>query len=121
MRSIRLGISQLPAKRETHYAALCKRLVREGIKRYYTVSVSNGERWAIERSRDEQQIFGAMFVGEIEKLRFRTMVGKFVGDVTLVHSEGENVIYDWTNRYEINQLVAAVKGSNDLPLQGNQV
>ena len=103
----------MPAKRETIAAALSRRLVREGLKRYYTVSVADGERWRIERSRDEQQIFAAMFVSDIEKLRFRTMVGKSVGDVTLVYSEGENVIYDWTNRYEIDQLVAAVKGPND--------
>ena len=60
----------------------CRRLVREGLKRYYTVSVSDGESWAIEGSRDERQIFAAMFVSDIEKLRFRTMIGKFVGDVT---------------------------------------
>ena len=41
------------------------------------------------------------------------MIGKFVGNVTLLHGEGENVFYYWTDRYEINQLVAAVKGSND--------
>ena len=103
----------MPAERETIAAALCRRLVREGLKRLYTVSVSDGERWGIERSREERQIFAATFVSDIEKLCFRTMIGKFVGDVTLVRGEGENVIYDWTDRFEINQLVAAVKGSND--------
>ena len=55
----------MPAKRETIAAALSRKLVREGLKRYYTVSVSGGEKWRIERSRDQQQIFAAMFVSDI--------------------------------------------------------
>jgi len=55
-----------------------------------------------------------MFLAETEKLRFRTMIGKFVGDIVLCYGDGEDVIFDWSNRYEIKELVASIRG---VPLQ----
>ena len=93
---------------------ITKELIRGALKRYWTVSVFAGDKWTIEKSRSSRDIFKAMFLAETEKLRFRTMIGKFVGDIVLCYGDGEDVIFDWSNRYEIKELVASIRG---VPLQ----
>ena len=86
-----------------------EKLIRAGLDAGYVVSVFNGEDWSVERSRDELEIFAAaLLVSDLVKLRFRTMVGKFVGDVVLVFGDDDNVIADWTDNFETNKLMRRV-------------
>ena len=88
---------------------LAKRLVHVALDRYYTVSVQSGPDWTIERSRSARDIFKAMFLEEPERLRFRTMLGKFVGDVMIVYSFGEDAFVDWSNKQDIKMLIEEAK------------
>ena len=84
---------------------IVKKLVRAGLRRYWTVSIFSRNEWVIEKSRKEREIFRKMFTADVEKVRFRTMIGKFVGDVMLLYGLGDGVITDWSHRHDINAVV----------------
>ena len=92
---------------------LSKTLVYKALDRYYTVTVQrHGDgRLLIEKCRNSNAIFKVMFKSDIDLVHFRTMLGKFVGDVLLVYSFGEDVIADWSNRHEIKTLIAETKNT----------
>jgi len=86
-----------------------QKLIRRGLEAGYVVSIFDGEDWSVERSRDEAEILAAcLSVSNFIKIRFRTMVGKFVGDAVLIYGDGDNVISDWTDNFDTNALMRDV-------------
>jgi hypothetical protein len=87
---------------------ICTKLTARVLAGPYTLSVFDGEEWVLKDSKDMAQILAVMFSGESDKLRIRTLLGKFVGDILLLHGDGENVIANWTDNQDTNDLIKEV-------------
>lgn len=65
--------------------------------RFLSVSVFNGERWSLEKSRDFQTIKGVIGVKDETILCLRDSEGVDVGSVSLVHGNESDVIGEYTD------------------------
>jgi len=84
---------------------IAARLVDDALEGGYEVTVFDGECTALSRSREREDILGAMFSTESDRLVFRKD-GKRRGTVDLVYGNGRDVLSDWSDNQEINGLVA---------------
>jgi hypothetical protein len=73
---------------------ICTKLIARVLAGPYTLSVFDGEEWVLKDSKDMAQILAVMFSGESDKLRIRTLLGKFVGDIA-----------NWTDNQDTNELI----------------
>jgi len=88
-----------------------RKLIHKGLEAGYVVSIFDGENWSVERSRDETEILAARHsVPDFTKIRFRTMVGKFIGDVVLIDVDDDDVVADWTDNFATNELAKEILG-----------
>lgn len=87
------------------------RLVRAALNAGYTVSVFDGEAWAIGNSRKERAILAELASTGSDTLRFR-LNGDNVGSVFLVWGNdetGEELVADHTDNDAIAALVNAAQ------------
>jgi hypothetical protein len=91
---------------------ICKRLVTKALEAGFTVSVYDGEEWALKRSTNKAEIVAAMFSTDCDTLRFRAADGTVIGSVALIYGNGAEVISDYSDKPVIEQLVNAAQGSN---------
>lgn len=74
-------------------ARIAKRLVADALAAGWSISVHDGEEWAIKQSTDKAAIYAAMCSTEMDTLRFRKD-GEPIGSVTLIYGNGEDLVSD---------------------------
>ena len=84
---------------------IAERLVDDALTRGLTVSVWDGGTWAMGSTHDRSAILGAMFSTSEDTLVFRRD-GKSVGKVWLMYGNGRDVLSDWTDSGDVNDLIA---------------
>lgn len=82
--------------------------------RFWSVSVFDGDRVRLEKSRDFQTIKGVVGATHETTLRFRDSEGVAVGSVFLVHGNEADVIGDFTDSPAMAALMA---GANAIAYQ----
>lgn len=94
--------------------AVVRAAVRNAIKLGFTVSLYDGEEWAVKRSNSEREVMAEIYATDLETLAFRTRDGKLIGNLYLVYgnSAGE-VMSDWTDTEAMNTLLAPAKRRAD--------
>lgn len=75
--------------------------------RFLSVSVFDGERWSLKKSRDFQTIKGVVGVTDETTLHFCDSEGEEVGSISLVHGNESDVIGEYTD----SPVMLALMGS----------
>ena len=83
---------------------IAKALVRRALERGCRVSVFDGEETVLKQSANEKAIFEAMNSTECDVLRF-WQDGENIGFVTLIWGNEEDLISDYSDNAEMEQLV----------------
>ena len=76
---------------------IINRILRKALKLGYTVSVFDGEEWALARSTDIDRITSEIAATDCTTLRFRNSKGDSVGQIFLVHGNEEDVVSDMSD------------------------
>lgn len=93
------------AKRIKIERAIISCLVRDGLKLGYTVSVHDGEEWALKHSKGYRAIMAAIQSTDMDTLRFRKN-GVKIGDFHMVYgNDGYDVISDYSDNKLSNELI----------------
>lgn len=100
-----VGRTDANAARVKREEAKAARLIDAALENGWTVSVNDGEAWAIRRSTDRAAILAAMFSTELDLLMFREVGGEPVGAVSLIYGNDAN---DLVADYSVNPLLQAV-------------
>ena len=84
-------------------------IVRRAISKGYTVSINDdafghGE-WTVKRSREPAEIIEALATTGGDLLKFRDATGKFLGVVSLIYGNGEDVVSDCSDAPAILELI----------------
>lgn len=73
-------------------------IVRKALKIGYSISVFDGEEWAVKRSEKIEVITDNVGATDETTLRFRLQPSnELVGDIFLVHGNDEDVVSDMTD------------------------
>lgn len=84
-------------------------VVREGLKRGWTVSVYDSEEWTLKRSTDRLAIMDALFTTDMDTIRFRNAAGENMGFVFFVYgNDGYDVINDYGADVPVEQMMEEV-------------
>lgn len=83
---------------------IVERLLDDALAQNLTVSVYDGEVYALVRSYDKSAIFDAMFTTETDTLVLWSGNHR-LGSVTLIYGNGRDVIADHSDNEFINKLV----------------
>ncbi len=70
------------------------RLIRAAHKQGWTISVHDGEEWALKRSRDLAAVRAALASTDSDNVVFRDVNGEPMGSVLLIWGNDEDVISD---------------------------
>jgi len=92
-------------------AAVAKRVIRECLKQGYTVSVHDGEEWAVKQSDDFDAIFDAVGETDSDTLRLRKGANKPTGELYLIWgnaADGSELLADHTDNEAMNAIYSAV-------------
>ena len=82
------------------------RIINKGLAKGYTVSVNDGEEWTVKRSRDANQVRGALQSTDSDIIRFRDATGASVGTIWFVWGNSpDEVAADWSDLPAINELM----------------
>lgn len=65
-----------------------------------TVSVYDGEAWALKRSANFKEIVEATWSTDTDVLRARDKDGNHLGDVTLIYGNDIDLIHDWSEKLD---------------------
>ena len=87
---------------------IVRKLVRKALGLGYVISVFDGEEWCLRSSTSEADIMSSIQSTESEELVFRTRDGYIVGAIVLVYGNGEDVITDYSDNMEMQQLIEGV-------------
>jgi hypothetical protein len=101
--------------------AICTRLVDDIVAAGHTVSVNDGEAWAIKRSNDSDAILAAMFSTDSDMLLVRTAKGDQLGRIALVYGNGTDVICDYTCTDTITQPLGGASALADSYAEANAI
>jgi hypothetical protein len=100
-----LSLDQHTGKNE---AAAARLLVGNALAQDWTISVNDGEAWAIRKSRDRAEILGALATTGEDTLLFRDSEGEKLGTMYLVYqggdSPGDEVVNDHSDNESMNYL-----------------
>lgn len=84
---------------------IAHRIISKALKAGYTVSVNDGEEWALKRSSDRSAICAAIQSTDHDYLRFRNAAGENLGWVMLVWGNGDCVVSDHIDNDAMRALV----------------
>jgi hypothetical protein len=88
------------------FEPIVRRIVSNGLKAGYTVSVNDGGEWTVKKSTKRAEIVAALFSTDSDTVRFRDKDGKKIGDVFFVYNFGDpDVVNDHSDNPEIRKLV----------------
>jgi hypothetical protein len=85
-------------------------VIDSALARNYTISVYDGEEYSLKRSTDKSEILKALASTESDVLHFRTEHGARIGWVWLIYGNGEDIISDWSDNKETDELVKPIIG-----------
>lgn len=88
-------------------AAMAALLVSAALGRGYTMSVHDGEEWALRHSSDADEVLNALATTDADTLAFR-LDGAHVGSVWIVWGNGCDLFSDWSDNEAINSLVEPI-------------
>jgi len=95
-RARREGHLDLARRIETE-GRICSRLVKQAHAAGYTVSVHDGEEWAVICSTKYTEIMDELFTTDTNTIRIRDKDNNKIGDVFLVYgNDGYDVMGDWS-------------------------
>jgi hypothetical protein len=81
-------------------------LVKEALKRGYTVSVYDSEEWTVNKSTNENEIREALFTTDMDTLKLRHADGSNIGNILLVYgNDGPDVVSDYHTAPEIEAIM----------------
>jgi hypothetical protein len=107
-----MDMSKLVAKRIKMERAIISRLVKDGLKLGYVVSVCDGEEWTVKKSKSYKAVMNAIQTTDEDILRFRKENGELVGSFYMVYgNDGYDVISDYSDNELSNELI---KGADSL-------
>ncbi len=84
---------------------IAKELIERALARGYTVSVYDGEEFTVKRSVDLATIIASLATTDCDTLVIRNGKDR-LGSILLIWGNGEDVISDYTDKPEIEALVA---------------
>lgn len=91
---------------------IATRLVQDALASCLTVSVYDGKKWCLERSKDSDQILAALRSTDWNQLRFKNALGEYIGSVAFFYGNaGWDLIYNHT---KCNVMTALMKGANSM-------
>ncbi|MCK1543374.1 hypothetical protein IVB12_15770 [Bradyrhizobium sp. 179] len=82
------------------------RLIEIAREKDYTISVFDGEEYAVKRETDKAVILAAMAATEMDTLVLRDPAGVRIGSVTLIYGNDLEVISDHSDNVLTNEVVA---------------
>ncbi|MBD9544325.1 hypothetical protein IB276_33300 [Ensifer sp. ENS04] len=89
------------------------KIIRKALDADLHISVEDGLDWALKFSQDYEAITAEVNATDVTMLRFRKLVHEdneikrpIVGDVILIHGNGEDVVHDHSDNRETADLVA---------------
>lgn len=85
--------SYLPSDERAIAALIVSHLIANG----YTLSVFDGEAWAVKRSDDARELGAALGTTDADVIRVRRD-GEVVGSVTLIWGNGNALLSDWASK-----------------------
>jgi hypothetical protein len=98
-----MSLSRLRNKVE---ARIVRAIVSDALKMGYTVSVYDGEEFAIERSSNRSAILAECAATDEDRLYFtRNGQTKAIGVVWIIYGEGDTCMTDWTDTDEVNAIL----------------
>lgn len=87
--------------------AVVRAAVRNAIKLGHTVSVYDGEEWAVKRSISEKEVMAEIYATDMETLAFRKLDGELVGKLYLVYgNSASEVMSDWSDCEGMEKILA---------------
>lgn len=87
-------------------SVIIHKMVGRALAKGLTVSVYDGEEWALKRSSDIGVIMSSLGSTDYDTLRFRHADGQVAGSVLLVYGNSpEEVVCDHTDNEVINTIV----------------
>ncbi len=84
---------------------IAKKIVADALAAGYSVSVYDGEEWALKRSTDERAILAAMGSTDADSLRLRRADGTSIGTIDLVWGNDEDLVSDHAASEEMNAFI----------------
>ena len=101
-----MELSKQVANRIKIERAIISRLVKDGLKLNYTVSIFDGEEWCLKRSNSYKKIMDSIQSTDVDKIRFRDSDGEIVGSFLMVYgNDGYDVISDYSDNELCNKLI----------------
>lgn len=94
------------AKRIDRERQIAARVVGDVLKAGHSISVNDGEGWAITRSTDAAAIKAALWSTDSDSLVIRTATGERLGFVSLVYGNDCDLISDHTDNPDIEALLS---------------
>jgi hypothetical protein len=83
---------------------IARRLIRNALAKGYSVSVYDGEEWALKRSTDRAAIIEALASTDCDTLRFRDNAGNVIGSMLLIWGNDDDLISDYSDNDAMNTL-----------------
>jgi hypothetical protein len=89
------------------------RIITNGLKAGYAVSVFDGEEWALKRSTKRRDIYAALASTDSDQIRFcNASDGRLIGTILFIWGNGQDVVSDYTDKPEIEALVGPIGDGN---------
>lgn len=83
-----------------------KTLVRNAVKAGHTISVWDGEAWAVKRSVKANEIYAAIESVDEAELRIRNKDGEYIGWALIVNGLADDeLVADYTDTPVMNALI----------------
>lgn len=91
---------------------IAAKIVDDALALSYTISVYDGEEWALKRSKDREEILEALNSTGLDNLTIRDADGEYVGVVALVWG---NAGWELINDYTVSDAMETLlQGANEL-------
>lgn len=85
-----------------------RKVIRAALAAGYSVSVYDGEEWALKRATTFNEINKAIASTDCDVLRFCNAAGEAVGSVTLIWGNEDDVISDWSDNAAMEALIKPI-------------
>ncbi|TPJ51767.1 MULTISPECIES: hypothetical protein [unclassified Mesorhizobium] len=86
-------------------ATIVGNLIKKALGLGWTVSVYDGEEWALQQSSDYEAITTEIAATDETQIIFRGGIGQRIGWLQLIHGNDEDVISDHTDNIAMGLLV----------------
>ena len=84
---------------------IVRKMIKDALAKGWTISVFDGEEWALKRSRKEHDVLEALCSTDSDTLKFRDKLARPIGNVMLVWGNDEDVISDHSDNEKMNAFM----------------